>query len=495
MKKIEYILLLLIIFAVSCKSTPEPAVEPAPDPTPEVATPEEPVQPVEEPSVVDVIEVEPEPVVIEEPVKVDPEPLYAPEPLDEALLLKARKEIFQAKEARADTYFPVRLNSLNDKLNQAIALKDEDPDKAREILKEITIESEQLIKESREALKAACIEILKKQTDSLIRIKADKYTVNEFNIYNDQKALTLEAFSQDDFAASLSQYRITYTTGKNLYDSLSTNMGYIDNLLRLINNYRVEGEAIDVQKWAEDEYNLAKESYIKSSDLLYNEFNAIDGEASLRETLFLAKKAVAQAKINIDVAKTDEDIFNLLNELEAASTLTILDKDDNIISPEAWEGKADLKEKPIEAEVEKESESGLTPIDLEKDVEVEYPIVEGESQVLGSMQERRTLLSEAKELWQLGIEARNNGDLVAAQEFLQKSKVYLDEYKSMAVDYIYTVILNPERRDCLWRISEKDEFYGDPFLWQNIWERNKKLIQDPDLIYPGWKLIIPPLED
>jgi nucleoid-associated protein YgaU len=60
------------------------------------------------------------------------------------------------------------------------------------------------------------------------------------------------------------------------------------------------------------------------------------------------------------------------------------------------------------------------------------------------------------------------------------------------VDKFYTVRLIPERRDSLWRISEYQEIYGDPLAWPRIWRRNRKLVQNPDLIYPGWKLIIPP---
>jgi len=48
----------------------------------------------------------------------------------------------------------------------------------------------------------------------------------------------------------------------------------------------------------------------------------------------------------------------------------------------------------------------------------------------------------------------------------------------------YTII----KGDTLWDISE--EFLKNPFLWPNIWEIND-YIRNPDLIYPGNKLIIP----
>lgn len=516
MTKFKYILPLVALFIISCASTPEESTTPAlvesvEQPTIEIA--EETVIP--EPEITETIEeVEPEPVIIEE---VEPEPViieeveepvvienvYIPEPLDDNLISQARKEIFKAEEARAKVYFPRKLQDIKSKLAMVQQLKESDPDKARELLLEISSESERLILDSLEALKVACLKILNTKTESLLKLKADKYTPDEFNVTQTQKNETIDAFNQNNFTKSLALYRVTYTSLTNLYNSLAENMGYIDNLIRLINSKRIEGESLKVENWAPNEYRIAVDSYNRSNDLLYKQYDAVAGELSLRETLFYAKKAIAQARINIEVAEMDAEILKLMGELENASDLTVLDNEDNIISPIEWEGKADLIETPIEAKVDKDEQSGLTPVDLEEEVEVTYPELSsrtielklGATKVLGIREKRKSLLAEAKDLWSNGIEARNNGDLNKAREYLAKSKIFLDEYKSMAVDYIYTVILNPDRRDCLWRISEKDEYYGDPLLWQNIWERNKKLIQDPDLIYPGWKLIIPPIDE
>lgn len=56
----------------------------------------------------------------------------------------------------------------------------------------------------------------------------------------------------------------------------------------------------------------------------------------------------------------------------------------------------------------------------------------------------------------------------------------------------YTVRLIPERRDCLWRIAEYKNIYGDPFKWTRIYKANKGQIKNPDLIYPGQVFDIPP---
>ncbi len=51
----------------------------------------------------------------------------------------------------------------------------------------------------------------------------------------------------------------------------------------------------------------------------------------------------------------------------------------------------------------------------------------------------------------------------------------------------YTV----ERGDYLWRISKKPDIYSDPMQWMKIYTYNRDLIKNPDLIYPSWILKIP----
>ena len=41
-------------------------------------------------------------------------------------------------------------------------------------------------------------------------------------------------------------------------------------------------------------------------------------------------------------------------------------------------------------------------------------------------------------------------------------------------------------------IAEYNYIHANPYMWPKIWRRNRKRIQHPDLIYPGWKLVIPP---
>ena len=49
-----------------------------------------------------------------------------------------------------------------------------------------------------------------------------------------------------------------------------------------------------------------------------------------------------------------------------------------------------------------------------------------------------------------------------------------------------------QKGDSLSKISK--EFYGDPMKYPAIFEANKPMLKDPDLIYPGQVLRIPAKE-
>lgn len=54
-----------------------------------------------------------------------------------------------------------------------------------------------------------------------------------------------------------------------------------------------------------------------------------------------------------------------------------------------------------------------------------------------------------------------------------------------ATDRMYVV----QGGDSLSKISKK--FYGDANSWKRIFEANRDVVKNPDLIQPGWRLRIP----
>ncbi|MBN1465027.1 LysM peptidoglycan-binding domain-containing protein [candidate division KSB1 bacterium] len=79
--------------------------------------------------------------------------------------------------------------------------------------------------------------------------------------------------------------------------------------------------------------------------------------------------------------------------------------------------------------------------------------------------------------------------LTAMQDLIATIEGKLTQIKNKmpkAVYDEYTVVVG----DYLWKISGKDQIYGDPTHWMRIYSYNLDQIDDPDLIYPDWVLKI-----
>jgi hypothetical protein len=77
-----------------------------------------------------------------------------------------------------------------------------------------------------------------------------------------------------------------------------------------------------------------------------------------------------------------------------------------------------------------------------------------------------------------------------AQAILGRIKNLIDEAENKAQPAaagMYEVV----RGDYLWRIARKPEIYGDAFAWIRIYTSNRDQIQNPDLIYPRQVFRIP----
>lgn len=63
--------------------------------------------------------------------------------------------------------------------------------------------------------------------------------------------------------------------------------------------------------------------------------------------------------------------------------------------------------------------------------------------------------------------------------------------KSLSKEKSYTVGTWAKDRDCLWNIAKKRDIYDNAWMWPKIWQGNRDLIKDPDVIKPRWVLKIP----
>ncbi len=49
-----------------------------------------------------------------------------------------------------------------------------------------------------------------------------------------------------------------------------------------------------------------------------------------------------------------------------------------------------------------------------------------------------------------------------------------------------------KKGESLWRIAGHKDVYNDPTKWQKIYQANKNKIANPNIVYPGQRLVIPP---
>lgn len=122
--------------------------------------------------------------------------------------------------------------------------------------------------------------------------------------------------------------------------------------------------------------------------------------------------------------------------------------------------------------------------DKEKYYEFESYIIQGQE-----------LAMSAIEISKVSFEEQNTQlKVVLTPEGEEQRGVSNQNPKSQKNMGTYIVKMIPERRECLWRIAEYDFIYNDGFKWEIIYSANTNIIKDPDLIYPGQELTIPPLK-
>lgn len=62
---------------------------------------------------------------------------------------------------------------------------------------------------------------------------------------------------------------------------------------------------------------------------------------------------------------------------------------------------------------------------------------------------------------------------------------------------LYQVELWADTKDCFWNIAANPAVYGDPFMWNKLYEENKKSLKrpnNPDLLMPGMIVTIPSIK-
>ena len=387
-------------------------------------------------------------------------------------LRQARVAIARAAEAGAESYDPFVLGEARSALQEGERLQTSDPERAGAAATRARLKADEAYRNSLGLARQQLVLTMDLLVQELKDNQVDQFTPEEFADVEAEVARVKELFDSGMLADGSDAADAVIRGMQNLRDMVAAQLARVLELKRAT-------EMLQDQLGTAAEADAAKvarmnELYEKGKMALLDRYALDDAERDFGAAREAGRTALRAADVEMGTEVTRERVDELMHvvmsELESASLLTIITDEEIVVDPVPWEGARFLS-----ATEDAASSPSMTDTAVEQ-----VP--------------QHALLQRAKELWHLGVAEHSSGDYQRAAGYFQQAQRYRDAYVALAVVTTYTVRLVPERRESLWRIAEYDFIYGNPWLWPKIWHRNRKLIQDPDLIFPGWQLYIPPKE-
>ena len=389
---------------------------------------------------------------------------------------RVRVLIARAEEVDAQFYDPQNLDGAREALGTAERIRGIDPGGAHVALRVAEARAIAAFENSVRLAAERLRKLLAEGLEELREIQADLWVPVSFQELVDAVQRTEELFQSGDL---LGAYRLALAT---VDDILALRDSLLDRL-ELLHGARAETERcltaaqqLDTSDWSASRLEELQALYQQLNALYLAGLEAIqsyrlaDAEEAFGAAVDVCRRlmAVADDAYTEQMERAAALLAAVMEEIEEASRLHVLSDLGEVIRPQPWSGQPVLDALRAGPAQRKAIVDGIDPEDP-------------------------NLLHKAQGLWIEGVVAFDDQKYGQSIRLFEDARRYLDLYKFYAVLGIHVVQLIPERRESLWRIAEYPRWYEDPFLWPRIWRRNRDLIQNPDLIYPGWQLIIPAL--
>ncbi|MBN2739253.1 MAG: DUF4398 domain-containing protein [Spirochaetales bacterium] len=410
-------------------------------------------------------------------------------PVSDEEVSLAKNAIARAEEVDAATYDPVNLEAAKVELVSAEGVKDTDPDKARGYLASSIEKADKAFETSKVALTEKYLKVLYQNDEKLLEIEADLFEPDSYNSIKAAIVDLKDEFESDDFTSAKNKADSLIDQMSRFYDGLNEKIIWVRILKEDVEKNIQTAEEKSVYLWAADDLDQVNKLYFDGIEALsaYKLSKAEENFGSAKELSLSLLNPKLSTRPSEATKNLKEKVLKMLKD---ASMLTVITEDGDVIEPDPIDIDAFVDSIRNEIESEQKQDQSDTDSDTEGD-NTSMIFLDDEVYVLGDV-ESESLYQQAKELIRLAIIEENKGNYEYANDYLTQAEGYLIAYQALAVNNIYTVRLIPDRRDCLWRIAEYPNILDDPYLWPLIWRRNRKAIQNPNLIYPGQKLVIPP---
>ena len=298
-------------------------------------------------------------------------------------------------------------------------------------------------------------------------LKADKYAPELFNRAEDN-LYNSHAACKDDKINDAKKFATAAKNDAEEASKISWPFLASDTLKDAKDMY-TEAENLDAVNAAPGQMNSAAEK-IKKAESLNDESSY---NLSYVESLS-AMRDIEEAKsltIFSKIAALRKETTDIKNDVDAAPLLADIASTEDLLN----NAETNLNAKNIQTALEQTNEAE------EKIAGLKAALLKTKSDALAS--------SKDTEPEQKDPEPPKDDKLAAKPADKTADKAVQTDEKTK----IYIVKYNPKERDCLWRIAQK--VYQDATLWPRIYIANRDKIKDPDLIFPGQRLIIPDISD
>ena len=377
-------------------------------------------------------------------------------------LRQARVAIARAAEAGAESYAPFVLEEARNALQEGERLQTGDPERAGAAATRAKLKADEAYRNSLGLARQQLDLTMDLLVQELKDHQVDRFTPEEYATVEAEVARVKELFDSGLLADGADAADAVIRQMQTLRDTVAAQLARVLELKRateMLQDQLTTTSEADATKVA-----TMKDLYEKGKAALLERYALDDAERDFGAAREAGRTALGAADVEMGTEVTreriDELMYAVMSDLESASLFTIITDEEIVVDPAPWEGAPFLR-----------AEEAASSTSMADSAVEQVP--------------QHALLQRAKELWQLGVAERNGGDYRRAAGYFRQARRYRDAYAALAVMTTYTVRLIPERRESLWRIAEYDFIYGNAWLWPKIWPRNRKLIQDPDLIFPG----------
>ena len=345
-----------------------------------------------------------------------------------------------------------------------------------------------------------------------VEVKSEKYAPQELQKARDELIKSHDNIKADDVkvAKKSAEESIKYSN-----EAIAKSLPLLaDDNLKEARSIYDEADLAFAAKYAPEEFSIAGarigesetlfsgkeywESYLKSEEAKANAVNAKEKALSNIAALQDRINSIAVEAKNFESMGSREfapDEMNTIDEALASAGSSLENKNvkdawDNIAKADTalkdaglktWKAYAAARLKAAEDAIQKMEESPY------------------KDSFTAELQKADSLVKESKDLY--GEENYSDSNVkseealsllnsiaIAIEQKVEAEKIEDRTAESSAVAE-YVVKYNPKNRDCLWRIAMY--VYKDARLWPLIYVANKDQIKDPDLIFPGQKLIVP----